>query len=346
MLDAKFELDGHSLITPTSIAAEFSSNVKDGEPSDHEQAWKLIDRNLEEAAYRIERGLSATQTIDFVTRYLHEQRRDLPPAVWGKIVPLVQQHRLASFFLQDPLTKWSWDKPRGYSGDAHLLDLIYRHPDVQHQIDEATPLGRELFEYTSNAPSSQANRDRREILARYVDLAADANGQGTEVLSIAAGHLREADCSVSLKDGRLARWAALDQDPESVATIKRDYGGDVVTTINGSVRDILTKKVHPGLYDHVYASGLYDYLTEKVAVKLTSRALEFVKPGGTFLFANYSYPILVDGYLETFMNWALVLRSAEDMETIIAKACEGMDIESDVFFGENKNLVYGVIRKR
>ncbi|MBY3155488.1 class I SAM-dependent methyltransferase [Rhizobium laguerreae] len=346
MTKPHFEFDGHSLITPASIAEVLKGNIATPEEDALAAASTRLSDLLDSAQKRFEKGDAPRSIIHDITLGLHEIRATEEPSVWRRLVLQTQTHPVAAYFLQDPLTKWSWDKPRGYSGDAHLLDLIYRHPDTAHQVEAATKIGRELFEYTSTAPSSMANCDRRDILARFVDEAAARHGPATEVLSVAAGHLREAEYSLALRNKAIKRWAALDQDPVSIAKIAKSYGGSIVESVNGSVRDILTAKAKPGTFEHVYISGLYDYLTDKVAIKLTRRALEFVKPGGTFLFANYSYPIIVDGYLETFMNWVLLLRSEEDLKRIIEASTQGMDVDTEVFFGFNRNIAYGVIRKR
>ncbi|MEQ9248283.1 MAG: class I SAM-dependent methyltransferase, partial [Nitratireductor sp.] len=100
-----------------------------------------------------------------------------------------------------------------------------------------------------------------------------------------------------------------------------------------------------GTFDLVYASGLYDYLPRAVAIRLTQRAMELVKPGGEFLFANFSDEITTDGYMETFMDWPLILRSDKDMQDIIDRAIDRNHADTEVFYGSNRNIVYGVIRK-
>jgi SAM-dependent methyltransferase len=346
MSQMKMEFDGHSLITPAAIAVELEAEREERFDEHLAVGRGEIALLLELARQQFERGSDPTKAIDRVTMSLHEIRGRLPARVWQELVPFIQEHPVAEYFLQDPLTRWSWDKPRGYSGDARLLDFIYRHESVAEDVARATDLGRALFEYTSTAPSSLANWDRRDILAAQVDEVADAIGPGTEVLSVAAGHLREAEYSVAYREKRLKRWVALDQDPVSIATIARDYQGTAVESIDGSVRAILTGRQHPGQFDLVYASGLYDYLVDKVAIKLTQRCLDMLKPNGTFLFANYSYPILVDGYIETFMNWQLLLRSEADMWKIVHACDPDGEYESKVFFGKNRNIVYGVMKKR
>lgn len=340
------QFDGHSLITPKAIADEMSAARTEDFDSQFAVGKGELALLLELARQQFQKKENPVAIIDRITLALHDMRGKFHPSVWQNLVPFIQAHPVAAYFLEDPLTRWSVDKPRGYSGDAGLLDLIYRHDSVADLISGATDLGKALFEYTSTAPSSQANWDRRDILARHVDEVAAARGPETEVLSIAAGHLREAECSQALKNGGLKRYVALDQDPVSIGTITRDYQHMGVEAIDGSVRQVLSKRIDPGQFDLVYASGLYDYLVDKVAIKLTQRALDMLKPGGTFLFANYSYPIVVDGYLETFMNWQLLLRSEADMWNIIHASTDGRDFESSVFFGKNRNIVYGVLKKR
>jgi SAM-dependent methyltransferase len=346
MTQMKMEFDGHSLITPSAIADELVA-AKEERFDEHLAIGKgELALLLELARQQFAKGENPSKVIDRVTMSLHEIRHRLQPRVWQELVPFVQNHAVSDYFLQDPLTRWSWDKPRGYSGDATLLDYIYRHDSVMGDVAKASELGRALFEYTSTAPSSMANWDRRDILAGYVDDVAARTGAGTEVLSVAAGHLREAEYSKAFQAKQLKRWVALDQDPISIGTIARDYQGTSVEAIDGSVRAILTGRQHPGTFDLVYASGLYDYLIDKVAIKLTQRCLDMLKPNGTFLFANYSYPILVDGYIETFMNWQLLLRSEADMWKIIHACVDKDEYETGVFFGKNRNIVYGFIKKR
>ncbi|WP_394885688.1 hypothetical protein ACG873_01200 (plasmid) [Mesorhizobium sp. AaZ16] len=52
----------------------------------------------------------------------------------------------------------------------------------------------------------------------------------------------------------------------------------------------------------------------------------FCTPGGNKtaerVFANFSHEIKTDGYMETFMDWPLILRSADDMWDIIKAAVD------------------------
>lgn len=338
--------DGQSLITPKAMADEFVSPRGEG----HDE--QLLAGRAELAVIlRLahEQFLQGTEPAKIIARLavaLHETRAKFQPSVWQELIALAQVHPVAEFFLEDPFTRWSFEKPRGYSGDAQLLDFIYGHQSVAAEIERASPVGRALYDYTKDASSSVAVRERRDLLTRHVDEIAAARGSGAEILTIAAGHLREANRSVVLKEGRIKRWVALDQDPLSVGSISRDFAGTAIEAVDGSVRSLLGRDQKLGTFDFIYAAGLYDYLADKVAIKLTHRCLQMLKPNGVFLFANFAQDISVDGYMETFMNWALLLRSEANMWNIIHKSAGRAAIDARVQFGANRNIVYGIIQKR
>ncbi|MDE1992645.1 MAG: class I SAM-dependent methyltransferase [Rhizobiaceae bacterium] len=339
-----FAFDGQSLITPGQIIR----------PNDHQNLPSSDQLILAKAELAIaldlclqqfQSGVDPHAIIRRVTETLHQLRRRFHARIWDEIVPLVQAHPVTDFVFQDPFTKWSFDKPRGYSGDAHLLDFIYGHSEVEGEIAAATELGRKIYDYTKDASSSVAVRERRDLLARRVDDIASKHDDQIEVLAVASGHLREASLSIALREGRIKRWVALDQDPLSVGTVTRDFAGTPVEAINGSVKTLISGRHKLGTLDFVYAAGLYDYLADGVAVKLTKRCLQMVKPGGSFLFANFSQATRVDGYMETFMNWPLLLRTEDDMQSIAENATGTDDVSISVWSGENLDVIYCEIKK-
>lgn len=344
-LKAEPKLDGTSLMTPDLIRKhDPASRVAFDAGELRERTAQLaLMLDLAHQGFAAQQPVAAI--VDRLAGRLHQLRRESGPGIWRQLIPLAQQHRVADYLMQDPFTRWSAEKPRGYSGDAGLLDIYYKHPSADGIVAAATPLGREIYAYTSEAPSSVAGRERRDILARTVDETA-GRVDGAEVLAIACGHLREAELSSALAAGKLKRWIGLDQDPVSVGIVNNDQAGTAVEGVEGSVRGILRRSYKLGTFDLVYASGLYDYLPLAVGIRLLQRAMELVKPGGVFLFANFSDEITTDGYMETFMDWPLILRSGDDMWDIINGAVDKNTVEAEVFYGTNRNIVYGVVRKR
>lgn len=339
-------LDGESLITPEAIAAESASARAGSRSAQFSGARDQLALALGIAKQQFEQGKEPATIVKRTAAELHKIRVRVDPETWRELIPVAQDHPVSDFFLQDPFTRWSFEKPRGYSGDAQLLDFIYGHASVAAEIANASALGQALYDYTKDVSSSVAVRERRDILTRHVDEIAAARGKETEILTIAAGHLREADRSEALQQGNIRRWVALDQDPQSVGSIIRDFRGTAVEAIDGSVRGLLTDAYGLSRFDFVYAAGLYDYLSHKVAVKLTQCCMRMLKPNGVFLFANFAQDIGVDGYMETFMNWELLLRTQAQMWDIVNASVDRNAVDAKVFFGENKNILYGVLTTR
>jgi SAM-dependent methyltransferase len=345
MSELRVVSDGESLITPASIASKvFSSSdpVRDDE-LDAARTEMALHLRIAEQQFLQESPVGQIMLRLFTA--MNALRNKYSPKVWEQLIPIAQNHAVTAICHEDPFTRWSFEKPRGYSGDAGLLDFIYGHPTVQHLVDATSMRGKAIHSFVSQAPACLAVRERRDLLAQFVDDVASSRGGEAEILTIASGHLREGAMSEALKNKTIKRWIALDQDPLSVGAVASEYQGTVVEAVNGSVGTILKRAQSFGTFDFIYAAGLYDYLADEVAIKLTQRCLQMLKPNGTFLFANFADEIPDDGYMETFMNWALLLRSEEDMWRIMRAASEGLDVECTLRFGQNKNIVYGIIRK-
>jgi SAM-dependent methyltransferase len=347
MVKSNASIDGRSLITPDLVRMARAQGEREGEEViGLREALAQLLLVLELAHSGFLEGGRPREIVDRLARELYLLRRTSTPAIWQQLIVVAQAHSLMEFLQQDPLTNWSFTKPRGYSGDAGLLDIYYKHPSMNHLLTECTPLGREIYDYTSDVPACAAGRERCRILARFVDETADRMGGEAQILAVAAGHLREADICQGLRAGRIARWVALDQDPISVGTMARDLPGTAVSPMSGSVLGLLRRSYKLGTFDLVYASGLYDYLPEKTAVKLLQRLAEMLRPEGVLLFANFSDEITSDGYMETFMDWPLILRSAGDMAKLIEASVDRNDFETEVWYGDNRNIVYGTLRKK
>lgn len=341
-----FESDGQSLITGNLVRSSRLDPPKAEETARFDVAASELFPILAIAERAFVGGLDPSGIVERLAARLHELRRSSSQDVWDAVVELAQRHPVRRFLMQDPLTNWSATKPRGYSGDAGLLDIYYKHPSMDRLVAECSPLGRKIYDYTSEVPACEAGRERCRILARTVDETAERVDGKAEIFAVAAGHLREAQICRSLSAQRIGRWVALDQDPVSIAVMSAELSEDVVQPLNGSVLGLLRRSYKLGSFDLVYASGLYDYLQDKTAIKLLQRLVELVRPGGSLLFANFSDEIASDGYMETFMDWPLILRSDADMWRIINASVDRNAFDASVWYGANRNIVYGTLRRR
>src|SRR4051812_33581592 len=56
---------------------------------------------------------------------LQARRQTASDQEWSEIVSFCLSHPIRDLLFEDPFTQRSYHKPRGYAGDAVLLDLIY-----------------------------------------------------------------------------------------------------------------------------------------------------------------------------------------------------------------------------
>lgn len=274
---------------------------------------------------------------------LSEIRRTSDAVEWDAIFQSqALNHPISRLIWQDPFTEHSFRRPRGYPGDASLLDYIY---GIRPAPVETSSLGAKIFKFNSDRQAPKSVRSRAEVLARTIDEVAEQH-PSPRVLSIACGHLREAQQSKAVVSGRIGQFLALDQDEESLAEVRRSYPGEGLQTIKQSVRSILAENIRFDDLDLVYAAGLYDYLSDRVASRLTRLMFDMLAPGGRLLIANFAPSLQDIGYMESFMGWKLIYREADQMV-----ACGGEISSSEwkshrLFWDQHESIIFLEITKR
>jgi hypothetical protein len=266
-------------------------------------------------------------------------------AEWAEYVAECRRHPLKDLIHEDPFTRRAFAKPRGYAGDAVLMDYIYGREERWPMPEGTTPLGRALFEFTTSAPAPAGVRARREFVANLLDDLAEEVDR-PHVLSIAAGHLREAMLSAAVKRRKLGRFAALDADRESMDEVGRAYGYYGVEVVPANFRQLVTGRLQPGEFDLVYSLGLYDYLPQVVAQQLTWSMFRMLRPRGRLLVANFLPGIRDIGYMETYMDWKLIYRTRVEMLEVAARIPEDEIRDVRLFSEDNRNIIFLQITRR
>jgi hypothetical protein len=273
---------------------------------------------------------------------LHEIKSRCSADEWERVAAECRAHPLAKLLWQDPFTRHSYERPSGYAGDARLLDYLY---GVAGAPAGTTALGASVFGHMMAQQGALGVRARGDVLAQLIDETA-GQFERPRILSIACGHLREAARSAAVMGGRVGELVALDQDADSLAEVERVYAGTPVSTVNCSVRAVLAGKVHFEGFHFVYAAGLYDYLSERVAARLTRLMFDMVVPGGRVLVANFAPGLPEVGYMETFMGWNLIYRTPDEMARLSAEVPGGQWKSHRVFWDASENIVFLDLVKR
>ncbi len=227
--------------------------------------------------------------------------------------PVLRDHPLHAVLMEDPYTARAFSKPRGYAGDAQLIDMIY---DLAPP-DETGQRGRDIFSITIGFPVSQSVRERRAYAAEALDREWRA---GKRICALACGHLREADGLIG-KD--LSNIVAIDQDPLSLGQLKRRLGGDIAT-VEANVLHYLRRAAREGeRFDFLYTLGLTDYFDDRAMRLLLKLMRDCLAPGGTMLVANFVPDHIAVGWMDAVMDWHLVYRTEAELRGFAAEV--GMD---------------------
>ncbi len=258
-------------------------------------------------------------------------------AEWRAAVERIRTHPVLRSAHQDPFVHRCWSKPRGYAGDAVLLDYIYDYPRAAMEHERVSPAGRASMLFTTDSVGPRAVRNRGWLLASEID-ATCRRVPDAEILSLACGHLRESAASAALKDRAVKRFLALDQDEDSLAVVRESASQYGVEAAEGSVRSVIARGRELGKFDFVYAAGLYDYLNDKVAARLLRALFELTKPGGKVWIANFLDGIVDQGFMESFMDWWLIYRSEEEFARL-ADGLPAHEVASARTFVEHENNI-------
>jgi extracellular factor (EF) 3-hydroxypalmitic acid methyl ester biosynthesis protein len=300
-------------------------------------------RSVDEA-YDMAQAGWVREAMDHLSGALWSLRRGLPPEEWRQLRQgALLEHPMRDVAHRCPIALRSFYKPRGYAGDAVTLDYIYGI-DAE---ESPKPSEERNAAYASRfqAPAARAVRFRRQLMADLVRETRNRDPKA-KVLSVAAGHLREAEYALDIEPSEEHDpwWVAFDQDHKSLSVVNECYGRLGVATKSGTVKDIIAGKADLGKNGLVYAAGLFDYLPDAAAVALLKRMIAATTDGGSVMIANFAPDIPDVGYMESYMAWDLIYRNKADLIRIVEAAdngrIDGVQTEADpdrnIFFATMK----------
>jgi len=269
----------------------------------HDLVMRMAESQADLLGGRVSAGMHR------IVASLAELRASLPPDQWRSLCDSPELRPIRSILYEDPHAHRAYVKPRGYAGDAVLLDYVYGCAPLP---EYTTPLGREIYQWSAvNSAAFRSVRQRRAFLAQLIDATA-ARKSRARVLAIASGHLREAQLSDAVVGRGLSELIAVDQDAFSLDVVRSSCAGLPVRCVQVTIGDLITGRLELGRFDLIYAPGLYDYLPEKVARRLTTSLVSRLTKGGELVIGNFVH-CPEAAYMEAIMDWHLVYRTEEEL---------------------------------
>lgn len=271
---------------------------------------------------------------------LHEVKARLSPDEWSAMIAGSKAGALRKIAHECPYTRRGFDKPRGYAGDAILLDYIYGGAALP---EDTTQRGRDILAWMQRVSTGFSSvRWRRDYFAERLDTLA-ATVRLPRVASVACGHFREGQRSLAVRSEPFGTLQVLDSDQASLDVVTAEQPH--VSPVLASVRDIVTGKYSLERMDFIYSAGLYDYLADPFAMRLTARLFASLRPGGSLVVANF-VRMMEDGWMEAFMDWRLVYRTPEQVSLFSSEVPEAAIASQRIFTDPFSNVAYLEIVKR
>jgi extracellular factor (EF) 3-hydroxypalmitic acid methyl ester biosynthesis protein len=242
-------------------------------------------------------------------------------------------------------------KPQGYAGDFRTIAMVYDNNYVGDSI-----FAKLMHKHPIETLAAEAVRSRRKMIcAELAEITKRRpKGQKTHIVSIACGPVCEVeDILTSQQDIEQLQFTLLDQDPDALTAAadnfrrrerelhaKADY-----KLLNESVRtliryDDLEKRI--GRATFIYSLGLYDYLTDRIAIALTKTMYELLEPGGVLMLGNFHNSNPTRVYMEYWMDWVLYYRDTAEFQQM---AADLTGATAEIKFEETGCHMFLIIRK-
>jgi len=235
------------------------------------------------------------------------------------------EKRYRRYFLYGEFPKWVFEKPLGYAGDYRIIDDIY--------VNQPRTIGFDRLwdNYFQQMVASKATRERKEDLKRSIlDFVTKHRGRDIRIMNLASGPAREIKELLEADSDKLFSNVIFDCYDFEVRAI--DYAKQLLngaSNINffskNAIRLALKKDIKkeiPWDYDFIYSAGLYDYLDDRVTVRLTSNLKRLLRKDGMMVIANFGdkYSNSSAGLMEWATEWYLIYRAGDALEKIFLNA--------------------------
>jgi extracellular factor (EF) 3-hydroxypalmitic acid methyl ester biosynthesis protein len=324
----------------TQVRREFKALVADLHSVFQEIKSRLNDEqtrisasslNENHAARMTENALALSVSLNSQTILeLFKQFQDIVSTFNGEENSLHKKYFRVNFgetIQRTPFLKRALEKPLGYPGDYGLMVMFYQYKDMGETIFD-----RFMHRLSCSQPVAVANQNRVEFLADTIESYYSSKPRAEfKISSVACGPAQE--LRLFLERSRIEKTGRIDVilvDQESNAL---DYAIDSLKTAGNNACDFRLKTYKEDAVlgilkqrlfseqlnnsDVIVCAGLFDYLSDRVASKLTETLVAKLAPGGKLLIGNVSTDHPNKFSMEYFMEWNLVLRSPKQLLDLV-----------------------------
>ncbi|MCX5713454.1 MAG: class I SAM-dependent methyltransferase [Candidatus Omnitrophica bacterium] len=235
------------------------------------------------------------------------------------------EKRYRRYFLYGDYIKWCANKPFGYSGDFKIIDDIYQNQVRTEGFDKLWDI------WFLELAASYSVRERKEDFKKFIlDFTKTRSNRDLRFMDLACGPAREIKELLETDNNGLFSkviFDCYDLDERAIVYARQILNSpqNVNFTQKNAVRLALKKEITseiPYKYDLIYSTGLFDYLDERVAVRLVSNLRKLIKKDGIIIISNArdKYSNSSSTWMEWIGDWYLIYRAEEEFKKIFVDA--------------------------
>lgn len=252
---------------------------------------------------------------------------------------IIYQNLLQPLIFLCSLNEYIYEKPLGYPGDYIMMDYLYNDEYIGDSL-----FSKLIHKYTCSIPVARANTNRRGYFKDKIKQIMQLKKESHRVMSVACGPAVEIQDYLQYEylppnyqficfDFEPLALSFIEKNLESLQTrMNKKFN---VTFIRGDIRHLIrksNKEMELGNQDLIYASGLTDYLSNRLATRIINSLYNLLAPGGTLIIVNVLSNDHARAYYELIGEWHLNRRTHGNMLELakdLKNAAEKIYIEDE-----------------
>lgn len=228
--------------------------------------------------------------------------------------------RVHDLLLESPLMRRALDKPRGYPGDFKVMEYIYND-----RLAGDSPYARSLTLAVTSTGQCAAVRARKDWILRRIVGRLRGALEPVRLLCVASGpaqEISELARGSSTWPSLLVDCVLIDKDPEALAAARAhieaiDLSDRQSLRVQYVCEDVMKPQLDAiargGKFDLVFASGLFDYFSDRVAENRIRALAGCARAGGEVLIGNMAPHGSSRWLMEAHLDWLLKYRTYEEI---------------------------------
>lgn len=226
--------------------------------------------------------------------------------------------------LKDPVetNRIVCDKPLGYAGDYFIINYFY---NFHNQYIGSSTYEKLINFYTCNIPIALSVVERKNFLKRII-LEVINKKENSKILSVGCGATKELiELLEEEKITRKVYFDCLDFEKRALEFVKKE----VEKIEEAKKKEIQLRLIHRNIlnlmkddelkdlykdYDLIYSTGVFDYLSSRIAKRIIEKLYKLLKKEGRLLITNVRKEEENHrSYYETLGEWNLYYRDKREI---------------------------------